>query len=636
MTEKFNLLTGYTFEKRIILPALCTLIILSLVMFLYIVPQFRGSIIERKKELIHEQVNTVWSMLRYYHNQETRGTLTRSVAQQKAIEHIRELRYGREMKDYFWINDTLPVMVMHPYRSGLDGQNVTDFSDPQGKKLFSEFVKTVSEEDEGFVDYMWQWKDDSSRVVPKISFVKGFKPWGWVVGSGMYIQDVEAEMAQIIREVIISIVGTLLISVLIMLYTIRHGLAAERERLAAVDALQESAEQYRNLSEHSSDYISRYDSKGHHIYMNTAALELANRNPNEILNRTHRELGFNPDQCQVWEDAIKRVFASGLPERVEYTFTTEEKRILHLDWRVVPECNDQGEVYAALGVARDITEIRAAEKKLGEFNSKLKLANQALIVQRQELEEFLHTVSHDLKAPIISIQGFSQLLKARLHDIVDESARSYLERISLNCRTIETLLNDLLELSRIGRIDEGLEVLSVESITGEIVTSCSSVLERKNIVVKIENDIPEICGRPNRIRQVLANLLDNSIKYMPPRQTGVIEIGSIPQMELNKEHMGVFFVRDNGEGIAEKHHAKIFKMFQRARDLNDPINGTGAGLAIVRKVVENHNGQVWLESQPGQGATFFFTLPLSEVLKVPEQEECDCEEMKLRLDERLK
>ena len=152
-----------------------------------------------KREMIKELTNSAWSILSKYENDEQSGLLTRDEAQVTSVARIQYLRYGEENKDYFWITDLHPRMVMHPYRPELNGQYLTDFSDAHGKKMFVEFVRTVETEDHGYVDYMWQWKDDSLHIVPKLSYVRLFEPWDWVIGTGIYIEDVKKEIKALVE-----------------------------------------------------------------------------------------------------------------------------------------------------------------------------------------------------------------------------------------------------------------------------------------------------------------------------------------------------------------------------------------------------------------------------------------------------
>ncbi len=159
--------------------------------------------------------------------------LAREEAQSLAIEHVRHLRYGPELKDYFWINDMHPHIIMHPYRTDLEGKDISNFTDPRGKRLFVECVRVVRESRAGYVDYEWQWKDDPNRIVPKISFVRGFEPWGWIIGTGIYVEDVRAQITSITHKLTLMCLGILLIIMVLSLYIIWRSVMVTRARRLA-------------------------------------------------------------------------------------------------------------------------------------------------------------------------------------------------------------------------------------------------------------------------------------------------------------------------------------------------------------------------------------------------------------------
>ena len=160
---------------RIILPVSLTVVLFGLTIFLLLIPLIEDKLLDGKREMIKELTESSWSILAAYADKEQKGLLSSSEAQAAAIESVRRLRYGPELKDYFWINDMHPRIVVHPYRPDLEGQDISEYADPNGKRLFVEFVKTVRAKGAGYVDYEWQWKDDPDRIVPKISYVKGFE-----------------------------------------------------------------------------------------------------------------------------------------------------------------------------------------------------------------------------------------------------------------------------------------------------------------------------------------------------------------------------------------------------------------------------------------------------------------------------
>jgi len=237
------------FAVNIVSPAILTFALFFGLIFAVIIPTMQRNIIERKKEMIRELTQAAWSELAGLHEQEKEGALSRAAAQQAAIARIQNMRYGDDGKDYFWISDTQTRMVMHPYRPELNGQSLLDYSDPAGKKLFVEFTRVVRDKGDGYVDYLWQWKDDENRVVPKLSYVKGFAPWGWIVGTGIYLEDVRAEISLMIRRVLQLAVGISIIIAALLAYISKQGLDLERQRWRAETALRASEEKYRVLVE---------------------------------------------------------------------------------------------------------------------------------------------------------------------------------------------------------------------------------------------------------------------------------------------------------------------------------------------------------------------------------------------------
>ena len=216
---------GKSFYLKITLPTLLTIVLFVASLFLIIVPLVESQLLLLKKKMIRELTNSAWSILEDQYNHEKEGRLTRSEAQESAIRTIRSMRYGEERKDYFWIIDTGPKMIMHPYRDDLKNVDLQEYTDSHQKKLFREFVATAKDFGDGFVDYHWQWQDDPSRVVPKISYIKAFAPWNWIIGTGIYLDDIEKEIGAMKNNIIkISFFITLLIS-LMLLYITRESLA---------------------------------------------------------------------------------------------------------------------------------------------------------------------------------------------------------------------------------------------------------------------------------------------------------------------------------------------------------------------------------------------------------------------------
>ncbi len=249
LREKPHHFRRRAYVVRIFLPTLIAIILFLSALWGFVLPSFEQTLLDRKKEMIQELTNSAWSILASYQRDEANGLLTREEAQQLAITRVEALRYGKEGKDYFWIQDMEPRMIMHPYRSDLNGQELVSFKDPRGVQIFVEFANLVQREGEGTIDYVWQWNDDPSRLEPKESFVKGFEPWGWIIGTGLYIDDVQMEIARIEGRLITT---TLIISsaiVLLLFIVLQQSLNIERQRQEVLDTLRESTDRYHALVE---------------------------------------------------------------------------------------------------------------------------------------------------------------------------------------------------------------------------------------------------------------------------------------------------------------------------------------------------------------------------------------------------
>ena len=225
-----------TFSLRVVFPTLLTIILFTFVYLYVIIPTIRNNSMERKKEMIRALTTTAWNILAKYHNDEVNGVLTREQAQKQVVEQIKNMHYGQESKDYFWINDKTPKMVVHPYRSDLNGKNLSNYSDLDGKKVFLEIIKAVSATGSGYVSYKWQENDNASHIIPKISYVKEFVPWGWIIGTGIYVDDIETEITQLIRNGVTAAIAICTFNVMILIWIVSVSyLKHKKEREAALE-----------------------------------------------------------------------------------------------------------------------------------------------------------------------------------------------------------------------------------------------------------------------------------------------------------------------------------------------------------------------------------------------------------------
>lgn len=257
--------------------------------------------------------------------------------------------------------------------------------------------------------------------------------------------------------------------------------------------------------------------------------------------------------------------------------------------------DDGGNLIRMVGVAHDITERKRAEADREELIQQLE-------AQNAELERFTYTVSHDLKSPLITIKGFLGIMADDLKEGDVEAVVDGLRRIASAADKMDELLKDLLELSRIGRIVNRSARVSIGQLAEDAVEIVRGQIDGKGVQVRIASNLPTAYGDPVRLLEVLQNLIDNAVKYMGDVADPVVEIGC-----RGDAGEAVCYVRDNGVGIDPNHLERIFELFQQ---LDPNVEGSGIGLALVKRIVELHNGRIWFESEGlGHGSTCCFTLP---------------------------
>ncbi len=230
---------------------------------------------------------------------------------------------------------------------------------------------------------------------------------------------------------------------------------------------------------------------------------------------------------------------------------------------------------------------------------------QELEKKNAELERFTYTVSHDLKSPLVTITGFLSYLEADVTSGNMERFQQDTGRIRGAVEKMHTLLGELLELSRIGRLINPSGVFPFEELANNALELAHGQIETLRVAVSLQPNLPAVYGDPQRLTEALQNLIDNAAKFMGGQPNPQIEIG----YEGDENGLSIFFVRDNGMGIPNELQGRIFGLFEK---LDSRSEGTGIGLAIVKRIIEVHGGRIWVQSEMGKGSTFFFTLPKKE------------------------
>lgn len=268
----------------------------------------------------------------------------------------------------------------------------------------------------------------------------------------------------------------------------------------------------------------------------------------------------------------------------------------------IPMINSRGEAYGILGIYEDITSRKKDEETLAKYARALESSN-------SELDEFAYIASHDLKEPLRGISNYSTFLMEDYQDKLDEDGVKKLETLKMLSNRMDNLISSLLQYSRLGRQSLAFKETDLNQVVNEVLESLKVSFEEKNIEIKLPGKFPVINCDHVRVGEVFRNLVSNATKYND-KENRWIEIGVINTADKDKEDQPthVFYVKDNGIGIREKHLESVFKIFKRLHGRDKFGGGTGSGLTIARKIVERHGGKIWVESVYGEGTVFKFTL----------------------------
>ncbi|MDD1674020.1 MAG: ATP-binding protein, partial [Methanomicrobiales archaeon] len=346
------------------------------------------------------------------------------------------------------------------------------------------------------------------------------------------------------------------------------------------------------------------DTRGNVVFGNHAAFDTLGYTPEELARGLTAVQMVAPSQ----HDRLQENFQDSLMGRSffgsEYTFVRKDGSTF--EGLVYAAPIERGnEVVGLRGIVVDITRLKEVEEDLIRLNQELERRVLARTIELEaairELESFSYTVSHDLRAPLRAIDGFSSILLEHHKKDLAADAQQYLEKVRENAQNMARLIDDLLTFSRTSRLPLNIQTVSSRTLVDEVLEELR--FEHAGRMVEIvRGDLPDCRADPALLKQVFLNLLSNAFKFTRTRTEARIEIGSILRNTIV-----TFYVKDNGIGFDMRYANKLFQVFQRLHS-SRAYEGTGVGLAIVKRIIDRHGGRIWVESQIDAGTTFYFTV----------------------------
>lgn len=341
-----------------------------------------------------------------------------------------------------------------------------------------------------------------------------------------------------------------------------------------------------SVLEHSPDMIVFTDGEGRIVLFNRGAERLLGYRAEEVIGRPAASLYV---EAADRDPLLAELKSRGAVISREVRLRRRDGKPIIISLTLSPYRDAEGRAIGTVGIAKDITAAKGLEAALRASNA--------------ELEHFVHAISHDLQTPLRGIHGFADLLLKRTKDRLEGRELHYVQRIQAGTQRMATLINDLFEFSRLDRVTHPFETVDMDRVMGQVVADLKDLIHESRAEIRCDGPLPSVWADRLRMGQLWTNLLSNAIKYVRPGEPPRIDVGAREEADRT-----LFWVRDQGIGIPAEYHETVFELFRRLHS-QEEYEGTGVGLAIVKRIVEFHGGRVWVESAEGRGSTFFFTIP---------------------------
>ncbi len=381
------------------------------------------------------------------------------------------------------------------------------------------------------------------------------------------------------------------------------------DRNEMVENLKRQESQLRSFVEQAPAAVAMFDMDMKYITVSNKWYEHNKVEGEKIIGKSHYDVFPQVKKRNDWLAIHKRVLAGEELSKGKDHFTRIDNSEIWISWKAIPWYNAEGEIGGMILYVSDITkEVEYTEELENEIEARTQqIRKQAENLEQvnKELESFSYSISHDLRAPLRSINGFSDILMEDYAEQLDDEGKRLMGIVKESAVTMGQLIDDILEFSRLGKKKIQKSEIDMTKLFESVCEAEADSYSDKQIDLKVD-DLPNAFGDLALIKQVVVNLVSNAFKYSSKEDTIVINIG----FDQSEENEATYFIRDNGTGFKMEYHDKLFGVFNRLHS-NNEYEGTGVGLAIVKRIITKHGGRIWAESEEGKGSTFFFSMPNS-------------------------
>ncbi|SKA00284.1 ATP-binding protein [Selenihalanaerobacter shriftii] len=680
MLRVHKLIIGITnsVKSKLIIIIFIIIVFTVSIINLFILPSIKQEIYQEKKIQMKRIVDSSVGILQHYYELAQKGKISQEEAQYNAKHIIKESTYGPKKKKYLWILNFDSQIIIHPFKPKLNGNKLNDlikitdiplkFMDINNKsktffltdesqatsvaneldESFQQIMVTLKEQVYAYMDYKWQYYDDQTKVEPKMAYVTAFKPWKWILGTGIYVNEVEQRVKEIRNRIILILFCIMTLIGIVVYFLTDHFLSpiitasnfasniakgnfdielpqckTDDEignLLTSLDKMQEQLYSHINqLNEtnkelkHEKNKLQKYLNVSQIIFLiinkdkeveliNQKGCEILGYNREEIIGKKWIDNFVSEKEKGELKKECKKVMSqkSKVIDYYENKIINKDGEEIIMAWHNTSLYNEQGEFQGVLSSGIDITERKLLKEEL-EYN--------------QLQAEFFANLSHELKTPLNLIFSALQMLnlyrKNNLNSNNNKSCGKYIDVINQNGYRLLRLVNNLVDITKIdsNSFTLNLQNCDIVNLIKDITYSVEDYIKHKDCILEFNSNISEVITAcdPFNIERIMLNLLSNAIKFT--------DVGDQISVNMYKDDEDIFVsVKDTGIGIPKDKQKIIFKRFGQAdKSFTRNSEGSGIGLAIVELLVKMHNGEITVNSEYQKGSEFIIKLPINVI-----------------------